>query len=42
MNRSDIFILKLAKSVSRVEKFKIFELPSKMIAMENDNSNKTI
>ena len=42
MDRSDIYMLKLTSSVLRAEKFKIFELSTRMIAMEVDNSNKMI
>ena len=42
MDRSDIFMIKLAISVPKAKKCKIYELSARMIAIENDNSNKMI
>ena len=42
IGRSDIYMLKLAKSSLKAVKRLIFELPAKMVAMENDNSNQNI
>ena len=40
--RSDIYMLKLRSTILSARKIKVFELQSKMIAMENDNCNKII
>ena len=42
MDRSDIYLIKLSISVLKAKKCKIYELSSKMLAIENDNSNKMI